>query len=76
MSMFIGKQIEITSINPSMRTIGVIIHLFCAEKDAATAQMKIPLLVDSGCKYLIAEGFIENGPWLTHVAGIIHPQIA
>lgn len=76
MSMFIGKQIEITSINPSVRSISMIIHVYCSDHFISTAQRRIPILAQNGVQYLAAEGFLDDihdVPWLTYVTGFIHP---
>ncbi len=57
----------------------MIIHLFCAEHSISTSQKRIPILAQNAVQYLATEGFLDDFheiPWLTHVAGFIHPQIA
>lgn len=78
MSMWIGKEIEITHINPAVKSIGILIHLYCAPCEVAQphTQAKVARLVKIGCKYLQSEGFIPDNPqgWLTHIGGVAHKQ--
>lgn len=76
MSMFIGKQIEITHVNSKVKSIGIMVHLHCKPNELAMpeAQLHVAQLVKTGCKYLHDEGFIPDNPtgWITHVCGVVH----
>lgn len=78
MSMFIGKEIEITHINPSVKSIGILIHLYCApvEVQRPETQEKIARYVKFGCRYLQQQGFIPDvtDRWITHIGGVVHGQ--
>lgn len=78
MSMFIGKEIEITAINPVEKYVGIIVHLYCDpnEMDNPEIQEKTVRYVRFGCRYLRNQGFIPANPvgWQTYIGGVIHDQ--
>ncbi len=78
MNMFIGKEIEITHLNPSTKSVGILIHIYCnpTEVGQLRIQTRVAELVKIGCKYLRDEGFFPdnlNG-WITYISGVTHPE--
>jgi hypothetical protein len=78
MSICIGKKIEVTNLNKTARTLGIIIHLECSSKeiDAPHIQDEIVKRVRVACNYLRDEGFLpENADdWKLQIAGVAHAR--
>ncbi len=78
MSMWIGKEIEITHINYQVKTIGILVHVYCAPCEMARpeTQARAVGLVKLGVRYLSREGFLPKNPegWMTHIGGVAHGQ--
>lgn len=76
--MWIGKEIEITHINPLVKSIGIVIHLYCSPAEAVLpeTQRKVAHFVKFGVRYLTREGFLPDNPegWLTHIGGVVHQK--
>jgi hypothetical protein len=75
-SIFIGKEIEVIHINPLVKSVGIVIHLYCSPDEALLpeTQDKVAHFVRFGVQYLIEEGFLPETPtdWITHIGGIVH----
>lgn len=74
--MWIGKQIEILNVNHTVKSVSILVHLFCKPEDLLLPEngARASDLVRIGCKYLVDEGFIPPDPrgWVTHIGGIAH----
>lgn len=77
-SIWIGKEIEVTHINPLVKSIGIVIHVYESPDKLLTpeAQEKVASLVKIGCKYLQDEGFIpiHQPVWIVHIGGVSHAK--
>lgn len=79
MKSFVLGDVEVTNINPDLKTFSVIVHVKAAPMQMHTPEIKAHVnhRVMYAVRYLVEEGFIPNDPvygdWKCSIAGVCHP---
>jgi len=79
MNSFILGDVEVTNINPVLKSFSLLVHVKAAPMQMASPEVHDHMTrrVQYAVKYLLTEGFIDVDPykdqWTCEISGVCHP---